>query len=212
MKFEIKDKNWQRYDLFWYYINSLRCVMSLTCDIDITSFRIFVKDNGYRFYPCFMWAVSKVINSHEEFRLGWSGNNEVGVYDMIHPYFAHFYKEDESCVKLVTKYNEDLSIFHAEFIKILERYKSFRTFDFKEVPKNVFDVSCLPWIYYKSFDMHIFDEGKYLAPVVTWGKYAKVGGRILLPVSFNIHHAAADGFHLARFFTELQEVCFCKYL
>lgn len=38
MKFELKDKNWERYDLFMYYINNLHCVMSLISDIDISGF------------------------------------------------------------------------------------------------------------------------------------------------------------------------------
>ena len=92
MKFEIKDKNWKRYNLFWHYINNLRNVISMTCDIDITGFLNYVKNNGYRFYPCFMWAVSKIINSHDEFKLGWNHERQVRVYDVIHPYYAHFYK------------------------------------------------------------------------------------------------------------------------
>ena len=32
------------------------------------------------------------------------------------------------------------------------------------------------------------------------------GDRTILPVSLNIHHAVADGFHLSRFFLELQEL------
>ena len=55
--------------------------------------------------------------------------------------------------------------------------------------------------------MHIFDSGTYLAPVITWGKYEKDNsGRILMPLSLNIHHAVADGFHLSRFFIEVQEL------
>lgn len=205
MKFELKDKSWGRYDLFYYYINNLRCVLSMTCDIDISYFLPFVKNKNYRFYPAMMWAVSKILNSREEFKLGWNNNNQVGVYDIIHPYFAHFYKEDEKCAKLVVKYNNDLSIFHSRFINITEKYKTCRAFDYCNIPKNTFDVSCLPWINYKNFDMHIFDEGKYLAPVVTWGKYTESDGKITIPVSFNLHHACVDGYHLSRFFLELQE-------
>lgn len=205
MKFEIKDKNWKRYNLFWHYINNLRNVISMTCDIDITGFLNYVKNNGYRFYPCFMWAVSKIINSHDEFKLGWNHERQVRVYDVIHPYFAHFYKEDEQCALLVAEYNDDLEIFHRKFVRTLEKYKDYRAFEFKDVPENTFNVSCLPWVHYKSFDIHVFDEGKYLAPVVTWGKYIQNNKRIVIPLSFNIYHAAADGYHLSRFFVELQK-------
>lgn len=52
--------------------------------------------------------------------------------------------------------------------------------------------------------MHVFDEGKFLASVVTWGKYALEGGRLTMPITMSIHHAVADGFHLSRFFTDVQ--------
>lgn len=117
MKFEIKDTNWKRYNLFWYYINNLRNVISMTCDIDITGFLNYAKNKGYRFYPCFMWAVSNIINAHDEFKLGWNDKNQVVVYEVIHLYFAHFYKEDEQCVLLVAEYNDDLEIFHKKFCK-----------------------------------------------------------------------------------------------
>ena len=71
-------------------------------------------------------------------------------------------------------------------------------------PPNFFDVSCLPWVRYNHFDMHIFDEGKFLAPVITWGKYEETNGKYIMPLTMNIHHAVADGFHLSRFFTEAQ--------
>lgn len=96
MKFEIKDKNWKRYHLFWHYINNLRNVLSLTCDIDITEFLPYIKSKGYRFYPSFMWAVCKIINAREEFRLGWDENNQVGVYDVIH--ILHIFLKKMKCV------------------------------------------------------------------------------------------------------------------
>ena len=70
---------------------------------------------------------------------------------------------------------------------------------------NTVDVSCLPWVKYKSSDIHVFDEGKYLAPVFTWGKYETENEKIILPLSMNIHHAVADGWHLSRFFADVQE-------
>ncbi len=31
-------------------------------------------------------------------------------------------------------------------------------------------------------------------------------GRYMMPLTMNIHHAVADGFHLCRFFNEVQEL------
>ena len=74
------------------------------------------------------------------------------------------------------------------------------------MPPNTFDVSCLPWVRTAASTCTSSTSGTYLAPVVTWGKYEREGDRTILPVSLNIHHAVADGFHLSRFFLELQEL------
>jgi len=58
---------------------------------------------------------------------------------------------------------------------------------------------------YQHFDVHVFDEGTFLAPVITWGRYEKEQGKLVMPLTMNIHHAVADGFHLSRFFREVQE-------
>ena len=44
----------------------------------------------------------------------------------------------------------------------------------------------------------------HLAPIFTLGRYLDRAGRTMLPVSVQVHHAAADGFHTARLVNELQ--------
>ena len=70
---------------------------------------------------------------------------------------------------------------------------------------NFFDVSCLPCVNCRHFDLHVFDAGRFLAPVITWGKYQCSNGQWRMPLTTNVHHAAADGFRLSRFFLEVQE-------
>jgi len=50
------------------------------------------------------------------------------------------------------------------------------------------------------------DVTNLLAPVITWGKHQREGDKLLMPLTMNIHHAVADGYHLSRFFTEAQEL------
>lgn len=106
---------------------------------------------------------------------------------------------------MVTEYSDDLFAFCNRVKADRERYQSGRAV-LKDQPPNFFDVSCLPWIKYKHIDIHLFDEGKFLTPVVTWGKYEEENSRLILPLTMNIHHAVADGFHLSRFFNEVQEM------
>lgn len=206
MNYEIiNTETWERGELFRFYIEKLRNVMSMTVDTDVTKLVSFVRAHGLKFYPAMMWAVSKAVNGREEFRYGWKDGDLVR-WDYVSPYYADFHREDGRFVKLVTEYSGDLSDFHARFLADRERYKDLRAFDLKEIPPNTFDVSCLPWVRYRSFDIHVFDEGRYLAPVVTWGRFETENGKAVLPLSVNIHHAVADGWHLSRFFADVQEI------
>lgn len=114
MKYEtINPDTWKRRELFRYYIDNLRNVMSLTADTDVTRLVGFVRAHGLKFYPAMIWVVSKAVNSREEFRYGWDGDGNPIRWDFVSPYYADFHKEDECCVKLVTEYSDDLYDFHA---------------------------------------------------------------------------------------------------
>lgn len=206
MNYKTVDINtWSRGELFSFYMDRMRIVMSLTVDIDVTALAGYAKRNGLRFYPAMIWAVSKVVNAHDEFKYGWDAEGRLIKWDFISPSYACFHSDDENFTKAVTRFSPDLQEFHAGYLRDLERRAGLRGVA-ADQPPNFFDVSCLPWVRYRHCDMHVFDEGKFLAPVVTWGKYEEEGGRLIMPLTMNIHHAVADGYHLSRFFNEVQEL------
>lgn len=204
MNYEIIDlEKWERSSLFKYYIDHLRVVMSLTVDIDVTHLVDFVKRNGLKFYPAMIWLVSQAVNSREEFKYGWSRDGHLIKWDFVSPSYADFHSKDGSFTKLVTEYTGDLFEFYARYMRDREEHRELRAVVANQ-PENHFDVSCLPWVRYRHADLHVFDEGKFLSPVITWGKYTKEQGRLTMPLTMNIHHAVADGFHLSRFFADVQ--------
>lgn len=194
---------WERGSLFKFYIDNMRIVMSLTVDIDVAPLLAYTRKNNLKFYPAMIWVVSKVINFHDEFKYSWSNNGDLIRWNYISPSYTVFNQEDESFTKFVTEYTDNLFDFCKRATNDQGKNKCERAI-IKNQPQNFFDVSCLPWIKYKHFDVHVFDEGKFLAPVVTWGKYEAEYNKVLMPLTMNIHHAVADGFHLSRFFNEVQ--------
>lgn len=196
---------WSRGSLFQFYIEKMRIVMSLTVDIDVAPLLTYTRKNNLKFYPAMIWVVSKVINSHNEFKYSWSNGGDLIRWDYISPSYTIFNQGDESFSKFVTEYTDNLLEFCKRTVDDQRKYQTERAI-IKDQPQNFFDVSCLPWVRYKHFDVHVFDEGKFLAPVVTWGKYETESNKALMPLTMNIHHAVADGFHVSRFFNEVQEL------
>lgn len=196
---------WGRGSLFKFYIDKMRIVMSLTADVNVTNLRAYSKKNNLNFYPLMLWVVSKIINSHDEFKYSWNDAGNLIKWDFVSPSYTDFHADDENFVKMVTEYSDDLFEFCSRVDKDRQRHKNEQAILVNQ-PPNFFDVSCLPWIKYSHFDIHVFDEGKFLAPVITWGKFEEKDGKLIMPLTMNIHHAVADGFHLSRFFNEVQEL------
>ncbi len=202
---KVEIDKWSRGSLFHFYIEKMRIVMSLTVDINVAPLITYTKKNGLKFYPAMIWVVSKVINSHDEFKYGWDTDGNLIRWDSISPSYTVFNRDDECFSKFVTEYTDDIFEFYQRTVDDQRKYQEERAIIGNQ-PQNFFDVSCLPWVKYKHFDVHVFDEGKFLAPVLTWGKYEVQNGNALMPLTMNIHHAVADGFHLSRFFNEVQEL------
>ena len=93
---------WERGPVFRHFIDDLRCVMSLTVDLEISRFLKRLSASGFRFYPAMIWAVSNVLNAHAEFRYGWDDQGRLVLWDRIEPYYAHFHPDRETFAKLVT--------------------------------------------------------------------------------------------------------------
>ena len=67
-----------------------------------------------------------------------------------------------------------------------------------------FFVSCLPWLSYTAL-LQPTPSPADSNPRITWGKYTEERGRIHMPVTLLVHHALADGLHIARFYDGLNE-------
>lgn len=206
MKFNPIDfASWPRAALFKFYLNDMRCVMTLTANVDVTALVCACKNASYRFYPSFIYIVSTIVNNRTEFRTGYDNNGQPGIWDVVWPSYIVFHADYERFTRLVTPYTPDFQAFYADVVADMARHESKRGFETGPAPPNIFDISCLPWLHYNALDFHMFDEGKYLAPVITWGKYTEINGLMQMPLTLQIHHAAADGFHAARFFTDVEQ-------
>ncbi len=197
---------WPGREHYEQFVNRLRCIISITADVDVTNVLDFCGAGRHTFYPTFLYLVSKVLNRHDEFKMGYSPDGALIRWDFISPSHIAFHPEDESVTRLVTEYDPEFATFHDRVREDIAAHENDRGFSIPYDAPNTFDASCLPWISFNACELHIFDsDGLYLAPVVTWGKYTDKDGRLVMPLSFRIHHAVADGFHVARFFSELQE-------
>jgi chloramphenicol O-acetyltransferase type A len=77
--------------------------------------------------------------------------------------------------------------------------------DIERYPEaNLIRYSVLPWFDFTSIS-HARDLSRAdSAPRITFGKITEAGGRCTMPVSIHVHHALADGLHVAQFMDKFQ--------
>ena len=195
---------WPRRDIFRHFINDLRCIISITSEIDVSRVIYYCKKNNYDFYPIILYIITKSLNKRDEFKIGYDVNGNLILWDYISPSHIDFNLDDELVTRLVTEFIPDIDLFHKRVRNDMDSNKQKRGFEIEYNIQNTFDASCIPWINYSSCELHVFNEGTYLRPIITWGKYEKKNGKVMMPLTMRIHHAVADAFHISRFYSDVE--------
>ena len=198
---------WPRGETFYYFAKMAPTGYSLTVELDVTRLRAALKDKGYKFFPAYLWLVTKCLNGQPEFRLA-EADGQLGCYNVLTPLYATFHEDDHTFSLLWTEYDDNFAAFHAAYLADKEKYGARhgilgRTGELP--PPNAYTVSCVPWVCFQHFAVHSYESKAYYFPSVEAGKFRERDGKTLLPLSLTVHHAAADGWHVHRFLERLQE-------
>lgn len=207
MNFNIIDKqNWKRKECFEHYFSNVPCTYSMTVSLDITTLLNTINNHALKLYPVMIYAISSIVNKHEEFRMSIDEAGNVGFFDEVYPCYTIFHKDDETFSDIWTAYSTDFKTFYNHYLEDMQQCGDIKGMSGKpQQENNTFTISCIPWVSFTSFNLNLEKGYSYLPPIFTIGKYCSDNEKILLPLSIQVHHAVCDGFHVARFTNELQE-------
>jgi chloramphenicol O-acetyltransferase type A len=65
-------------------------------------------------------------------------------------------------------------------------------------------MTTIPWLDFTSFTHARSLDGDDSVPKLAFGRISSDGGRRLMPVAVEVHHALMDGLHVGRFYVELE--------
>ena len=215
MNYRIIDKEkYYRKGVYRHFTEDCKCSVSMTARIDVTALAEWSKKNGRKFYLCFLYILSKVLNSRDDYRMAylWQ-SDELICYDVINPTQYIFHEDTETCTPVYTAYSGDFDEFYANALADAEKAKESREYllDSEDHP-NWFDASFISWLSYDSLNVELPDGYLYFLPIVNWGKYREENGRLMMPVTVRLNHAIADGYLIANVYRLLEKEMntFCK--
>ena len=208
MNYRIIDReSYYRKGVFRHFSEDCKCSTSMTARIDVTDLVEYSQKTKTKFYINFLYILTKVMNSREDYRMGYLWQTEELVcYDVINPTQYVFHDDTETFTLVYTEYYADYAVFYSNALQDVEQAKKTRDYglDLEHHP-NWFDASCIPWLSYDSLHVELPDGYLFFAPIVNWGKYRRENGRLLMPVTVRLNHAIADGYLVANVFRLLQQ-------
>lgn len=210
MKFnQIDIEKWNRKEYYIHYMNELCCTYSLTVNIDITNLKTAVRQMNKKIYPVQIYMIASIVNQYKEFRMDINSYGELGYWDEVNPSYTVFNKDNETFSSIWTNYSRVFSRFYDSCIADMDNYSRSTFLKPKQnEPPNSFTISSLPWVNFTGFNVNVFNEGRYIPPIFTIGKFIKTEDSVLMPLSIQVHHAVCDGFHIGRFVQSLQDLSF----
>lgn len=196
---------WPRREHFQYYRNLVPVGYAVTVRLDVTRFRAMLEAQRLKFYPSFIWCMSHTLLRHPAFRMGVDGEGNPGTFDVVHPNYTVFHEDDHTFSDLWTAHDEDFAAFYRAFQADGATYGGNHGIKAKpDQPRNFYCISCVPWLSFEAYTTSVSGGQPTLFPVFTYGKIQTREGRETLPIALSIAHAAADGWHTAALFEDLQ--------
>ncbi|CPT80197.1 Probable chloramphenicol acetyltransferase [Mycobacteroides abscessus] len=146
-------QQWPRREWFEHYLDRCPTYYSMTVDLDITNLRAAVDASGRKTYPTQIWALATVVNRHPEFRMALDDQGNPGVWDVVDPAFTVFNPDRETFAGISARYTPDFDAFHSEAAELLSEYRNASTLFPQGAPRprNVFDISSIPWTRFTGF-------------------------------------------------------------
>ena len=200
-------RSWSRGEVFYYFSQMAPTGYSLTAELDITQMHRLLKSEKRKFFPAYLWLVTRMLNAQMEFKMA-EVDGKLGYYNVLTPLYAAFHEDSHTFSLMWTSYDDSFAAFYESYQADQAQYGKCHRLLAKEgqlPPLNAYTVSCVPWIPFQHFAVHSYERKAYYFPSVEAGKFYWRGEKLVMPLSITCHHAATDGWHISRFLKDLQE-------
>lgn len=196
---------WPMTQAFYYYTQMAPTSYTVNVMMDVTILRRTLKEQEYKFFPAYLYLVTRAISKQEELRVAVK-DGVLGHWQALTPAYPQFHDDDKTTSLLWTEYNDCFQNFYDRYLDDTKKHgSSHGILSSKGIPPaNTYVISCIPWFTFNSFSIHNHGIHDYYVPSFEAGGFVETCGKIQMPLSVTVHHATTDGYHLKVFFEELQ--------
>ena len=172
--------------------------VGVTVDADVTDLLSLCREKGYSFYLVVLHAVALAADEVPEFRRR-IDNGGIVEYDEC-PTSHTELKPDGTYAYCTLHHHMPLADYLAKAKAARAAVRESGSIEEEDDVQSMYFISTLPWLHYTQLVQPVAC-GEESNPRITWGKYQPdAAGRMMMPLSVLVHHALADGLHIAKFY------------
>ena len=191
-----------RRDQFAYFQTLSNPYVGVTVQVDVTELAVWCRERGTSFFLAVLYAAVRAANGVPELRRR-IHDGVIIEYDTCPTSHTELCADGTYCYCTL---HHDKPF--AEYIAYAETERQRRRLDgsLREDAnvESMYFISTLPWLHYSALIQPVAG-GEESNPRITWGAFAPdAEGRLQMPVTLLVHHALADGSHIAKFYDALR--------
>lgn len=201
---KIDINTWNRKEVYLFFQHFDYPKFSVTVDLDVTHFYQIVKEKKRSFYFSMIHVLMSEMNEIENFKYRIQ-NQDIYVCEKIHPSFTDLIDQTDRFKIVNTEYVDDVDMFIKNARnKSITQGEKFINYD-DEIRQDLVYITTFPWAKFTHVTNAYHEAHKDSIPRVCFGKFEKTNGKLLMPLSIEVHHGCMDGIHVGKFFEKLQD-------
>ncbi len=200
---KIDVESWDRQDYFAAYRDWDFPYINIGAHVDVTPLLAFAEANGLSSYLTLVHVAHRTALGIVNFRYRIVDGKPV-LLDTMDLTFTHMPAGSELFINVPVEYVDDLFAFHHTAERRALEQGTDLGLDRVSGRVDLIMYSAIPWVKYTHFVRTIARSGVDSSPKMSWGKYFTQGDSTLVPFSVQVHHGLMDGYHLGRYFEDLQ--------
>jgi chloramphenicol O-acetyltransferase type A len=197
-------ETWGRREQFRFFKDYQNPFFNICTRVDVTALLELTRGSeGVSFFVASHFLSIKAANEVEPFRYRLRGER-VLVHERVHA-GTTLLLADENFTFVYFDYTEDFGAFRARAAAAIESARAGGVELYERAGQDdLIYYSVIPWASFTSIS-HARSGGRQESvPKIAFGKYGADGGRTLMPVSVEVHHALMDGLHVGRYYEKLE--------
>ena len=197
-------ETWSRRRHFEFFKDYHNPFFNICAHVDVTPLLGLTRAaQGISFSVAYHFFSIKAANEVEPFRYRLRGER-VLVHERVHA-GTTLLLADENFTFVYFDYTEDFEVFHARARAAIQSAQAEGVDLYRRAERDdLIYHSVIPWAAFTSIS-HARQGGQQESvPKISFGKYRNDGGRMMMPVSVEVHHALMDGLHVGRYFERLE--------